>query len=434
MPEENEPNIAPPRSVFRRAAATRSPWVWLFCAVAAVVVVILLLASLPYPPWEPRSSANRRATAPTAEPSTAPAAPAAPAAGAAYTIFAWRDGEGVLRRAGIATTRYDEFVAAARRQIDEDKRALAVAQGNRLRTGLAPLFEQIDERVSGYADWVFDWWTSWILLTRTFGWTWDELTTGPLLTLPDRVQTKLVASVREQFIGRVLEPRLLEPQIDAALHGELTATREELLGNCAKYQQSAADFIRSEARRVERQDPAQGWIPDPSWDRSAAAFQPLCDQAGAVDETALRAEFPVLLELKAGDSPINDVILRLARPFATKLISFVVLPVIIAAILGGIVLPLFRRLPSVLANVVTGILTGALGALVIGLAASASVDWLLNRTDATLNRAGFEATVRKAIIATERDFEGRVLAAQERAIDRQMQAVATAMAGKIAAP
>ncbi len=365
MPEENEPNIAPARSVFRRAAATRSPWVWLFCAAAAVVVVILLLASLPYPPWEPRSSANRRATAPTVEPSTAPAAPAAPAAGGAYTIFAWRDGEGVLRRAGIATTRYDEFVAAARRQIDEDKRALAVAQGNRLRTGLAPLFEQIDERVSGYADWVFDWWTSWILLTRTFGWTWDELTAGPLLTLPDRVQTKLVASVREQFIGRVLEPRLLEPQID---------------------------------------------------------------------ETALRAEFPVLLELKAGDSPINDVILRLARPFATKLISFVVLPVIIAAILGGIVLPLFRRLPSVLANIVTGILTGALGALVIGLAASASVDWVLNRTDATLNRAGFEATVRKAIIATERDFEARVLAAQERAIDRQMQAVATAMAGKIAAP
>ena len=42
--------------------------------------------------------------------------------------------------------------------------------------------------------------------------------------------------------------------------------------------------------------------------------------------------------------------------------------------------------------------------------------------------------VRKAIIATERDFEARVLAAQERAINRQMQAVATAMAGKIAAP
>src|SRR5216683_5259621 len=243
LPEENEPNIGPARSVFRRAAAaTRSPWVWLSCAAAAAVVVILLVASLPYPPWEPRSTSNRRATAPSAEPSTAPAAPAAAAAGAAYTIFAWRDGEGVLRRAGIATARYDEFVAGARRQIEEDQRALAVAQGNRLRAGLAPLFEQIDERVSGYADWVFDWWTSWILLSRTFGWAFDDLSTGSLLTLPDRVQTKLVASVREQFIGRVLEPRVLEPRIDAALHGELAATREEVLGDCAKYQQSVTDF------------------------------------------------------------------------------------------------------------------------------------------------------------------------------------------------
>jgi hypothetical protein len=408
--------------------------VWLLSAALVVGVVVFLVASLPYPPWEPQSSANRRTTAPTAGPSPAPVAPFAAAAGAAYSIFAWRDGEGALRRAGIATARYDEFVAAARHQIEDDRRSLAVARGNRLRAALAPLFEQIDERVSGYADWVFDWWSSWILLARTFGWTWDELIAGSLLTLPDRVQTQLVADVQEQFIARVLEPRALEPKIDAAVHGELVASREELLGDCAKYQASVTDLIRREARQVERQDPPQGWIPDPSWDRRAPTFQPLCDQAGAVDEAALRAEFPVLLELKSAASPVNDVILRMARPFATKLISFVVLPVIVAAILGGILLPLFGQLPGVLANVITGVLTGAFGALIIGLAASASVDWVLNRTDATLNRAGFEATVRRAIISTERDFETRVLDAQQRSIDRQMQAVAAAMAGKIAAP
>ena len=117
-----------------------------------------------------------------------------------------------------------------------------------------------------------------------------------------------------------------------------------------------------------------------------------------------------------------------------KLISFVVLPVIVAAILGGILLPLFGRLPGVLANVITGILTGAVGALIIGFAASASVDWLLNRTDAALNRAGFEASVRKAIIAVESDFETRVLDAQQRSIDRQLEALMAAMAGKSAQP
>ncbi len=400
-------------------------------------VVGLLVASLPYLPWEPPPSANRRAAAPTSAPPppiAAPAAPAAAAAGASHTIVAWRDGEGALRRAGTDSARYEEFVAAARHQIDEDQRSLLVARSNRLRAGLAPLFEQIDERVSGYADWVFDWWTSWILLARTFGWTWDGLTTGPVLTLPDRVQAQLVAAVQEQFIGRVLEPGELEPKIDAALRGALVAMREDLLGNCAKYQQSFTGFIRSQARKVERHDPAQGWIPDPSWERSAATFRPLCDGIGAIDERAMRAQFPVLLELKTADSPVNDVILRLARPFATKLISFVVLPVIVAAILGGILLPLFGQLPGVLANVITGVLTGAVGALIIGLAASASIDWVLNRTDATLNRAGFEASVRKAIIATERSFETRVLDAQEGPLKRQIEALATAMAGKIAAP
>jgi hypothetical protein len=257
---------------------------------------------------------------------------------------------------------------------------------------------------------------------------------GSPLTLPDRVQTQLVSAVQEQFIGRVLEPRLLEPKIDAALHRALVAMHEDLLGDCDKHQEALADFVRREAQRVERQDPAQGWTPDPLWDPGAATFQPLCDADAAIDDAALRAEFLVLLELKSADSPINDVILRLARPFATKLISFIVLPVIVAAILGGILLPLFGQLPGVFANVITGVLTGAFGALIIGFAASASVDWVLNRTDAALNRAGFEAGVRKAVISVEQDFATRVIDTQQRALDRQLQALASEMAGKITAP
>jgi len=399
---------------------------------------VLLMVIVIWQTGKQPASDNRLTTTPAAPPSAPAGALAAEPAGS-YTIFAWRDGKGALRRAAIDTAHYDEFVAATRRQFEADQQSLAAKRSNRLRAGLAPLFDEIDERVSGYSDWAFNWWTSWILLARTFGWTWDGVTSGSPLTLPDRVQTQLVAAVQEQFIGRVVKPIVLEPKIDAALHGTLAALREDLVGSCVKYQQVFADFVRREAQRVERQDPAQGWIPDPLWNRGAASFQPLCDPDRAIDDRALHAEFPVLLELKTADSPVaespvNDVILRLARPFATKLISFIVLPVIIAAILGGILLPLFSQLPGVLANVITGVLTGALGALIIGFAASASVDWALNRTDAALNRAGFEATVRKAIISMERDFETRVLDVQQRSIDRQMQMLATAMAGKVASP
>ena len=143
---------------------------------------------------------------------------------------------------------------------------------------------------------------------------------------------------------------------------------------------------------------------------------------------------PILLEVTTAEGPVNDVILRLARPFATKLVSFVVLPVIVAALLGGVLLPLFGLLPSVLANVITGALTGAAGALIIGFAASASVDWVLNRTDAALNRAGFEASVHKAIIAAEDDFVTRLHAVEQHSTDRQMERMTTSLLGKVAAP
>jgi hypothetical protein len=433
LPEESEQNIGPVRSLRRTAA--RIPWLWPFCAGLGVGGLVLLLVIFVWQPQTQPSSGDRRATAPVAAPLRPAGAQAAePAAGSSLALFTWRDAGGVPYRAAIDTARYQAFVATTRRQVDADRQSLAAARRNRLRPALAPLFEEIDERVSGYADWAFDWWTSWILLGRTFEWTWDGLISGSLLTVPDKVQTQLVAAVQYQFIARVLQPQVLEPKIDAALHRTLVAMREDVLGDCIKSQKEFADFVQREAQRVERRDPAQGWVPDPQWDRSAATFQPLCDPKEAIDDTALRAQFPVLLELKSADSPVNEVILRLARPFATKLISFIVLPVIIAAILGGILLPLFGRLPGVLANVVTGVLTGALGALIIGFAASASVDWALNRTDAALNRAGFEASVRKAIISVEREFETRVLDAHQRSIDRQLEAVATAMAGGVAPP
>ena len=66
--------------------------------------------------------------------------------------------------------------------------------------------------------------------------------------------------------------------------------------------------------------------------------------------------------------------------------------------------------------------------------ASTSVDWLLSRTDAALNRAGFEVSVHKAVFAAEDAFEARMLGAQQRATEQRLQAMATTLAGKIAVP
>jgi hypothetical protein len=94
------------------------------------------------------------------------------------------------------------------------------------------------------------------------------------------------------------------------------------------------------------------------------------------------------------------------------------------------VLPLFGRLPNIISGVVTGIITGAAGALIIGFSASASVDWLLNRTDEALSRPQFEADVRDAVAAAEADFESKVLGVERRSIERHFQDVAAAVTGR----
>jgi hypothetical protein len=421
------------RARFGAMKAAGRAWLLPFCVGLMAGLIVLPLIGLVWLSRGPASSPALPAAAVTAAPP-----PQAEAAGepvsASYVVFAWRDDEGVLRRAGVDREHYDEFVSAQQRRLEADAQAMSMARASRLRAGLAPIFEEIDERVPAYADWAFDWWTSWILLAKTFRWTWEGLMAGSPFDMPDRVQARLVQEIEQQFAARVIEPVTLESKMTAALGASETTSRAEFSTRCGQYQRALAEFVRREARRVERQDPAQGWVPDPSWDTRAARFAPLCDAAGNTGQLPARPEFSQSLELTGADSAINDVILRLARPFATKLISFIVLPVIAAALLGGFLLPLFGLLPNVLANIVTGILTGAAGALIIGFAASTSVDWVLSRTDAALNRAGFEVSVHKAVFAAEDAFEARMLEGQQRATEQQLQAIAATLAGKIAVP
>ena len=434
MEASQEPDLQPVTLTSRAAklwaellgAAWFRPLLGGLVALLAVVFVVLLVAVLGD---KPRGAAPAVTLAAGPSPGPRPGAAGSDPA-ADYAIYAWRDAAGTLHRAAIARDRYDAFVAAERRVLDGDARALAAAQEKALRGGLAPIFSEIDGRVPVYANWVFDWWTSWILLARTFGWTWDELKKGAPLALPDRVQARLVEAIRQEFAARVLDPKSVEPRVAAVLDGSFTEMRDGLARNCVKYQASFAQFIRREASRVERQEPAQGWVPEPLWRAGNATFGPVCRAPAASDAAGLHRRFVDLIEADTATSPINDVIVRMARPFATKLISFIALPIVVAAIFGGFILPLFRLLPSILSNIVVGVLTGAAGGLVIGFAASASVDWLLNRTDAALNRPGFEADVRQAVIAGQNDFESRVLEARRQAIDEEVQRTANRLAGQ----
>jgi hypothetical protein len=415
--------------VRRWAAALAAPHRRTLLAGIGIAALGLLVTALMWPrQWPAAPSGLQTVAAAASAPSNGGAA--APPAGPPVSLFMWDDDSGVRHRATVESSHYDSYAAARRSLVGQEQaHALAVAT-DELHRGTAPVFFELETRIPQYADWVFDWWTSWILLGRGFAWTWDSLADGPILGLPDRVQARLVDAVQQNFNDLVLDPATSEPKLKEAVDRSIASARDELARRCRDGEAALHDFVRREARNVERYDAAQGWLPDPAWNREKAGFRPVCAAAAKLDDEAIRQDMRGSFEAMSVGGPIDDVIVRLARPFATKLISFVVLPIIVTALLGGFILPLFGLLPNIISGVVTGILTGALGAAIIGFSASASVDWLLNRTDEALSRPGFEAEVRQAVGAAEADFEGKVTEAQRAVIDSQLRAVTARLIGR----
>ena len=224
MPEDNSQSTL--RARFGAMRTVGRTWFRPFCAGLVAGLVVLPLIGLLWLSHGPAPSAALPASAIAAEPPPQ-TAPAGEPAGAAYAIFTWRDDRGILRRAGVDRAHYDEFVAAQQRQIEADARAMSLARASRLRAGLAPIFEEIDERIPAYADWAFDWWTSWILLAKTFRWSWEGMMTGSPFDMPDRVQARLVNEIEQQFASRVVEPTALESKVAAALSVARASLSEE---------------------------------------------------------------------------------------------------------------------------------------------------------------------------------------------------------------
>ncbi|MBI1774040.1 MAG: hypothetical protein HYR63_01710 [Proteobacteria bacterium] len=336
-------------------------------------------------------------------------------------ILGWAGSDGTQYRAAVDGARYREFVALERRREEEDYQRLSVRARDRVHAALVPIFEEIEARVPEFGAWTFDWWTSWILLGHSIRWVWDELARGSIFRMPDRVQARLVGEIEQKFDSLVLQPDLIEPKLAQAIERSLAAARADLGAVCARHRDAVRAFVREATRQVERADGTGGRVTITSADGAASLTLP-CGADGQREEAMVRAEILKLRESLHVDDPVSGVILRMSRPFATKLISYVVLPVLVTAAIGGIALPLLGILPNVLSGVIAGILTGAFGAAIIGFSASASVDWLLNRADERRNRGSFEVQVRRAVIASRETLDSGITEIQRQFIQNQLRA------------
>jgi hypothetical protein len=357
-----------------------------------------------------------------AAPPPAAVAQAGVATNGAQVVIGWAGRDGAQYRTTVDSLRYQEFAAQRQQQGEQERQQLVDAATSRARAALFPIFEEIEARVPEFGNWVFDWWTSWVLLGRSIGWVWEGLGDGPLLTMPDRVQERLVLEIEQQFDQLVLQPEATDPRLTAALDRIRAALSEDLAQQCRRYEMFLRTFIIREARRIEKRMTGGDWAAVSA--REALSLPPAatCAAEGRTEEFHV-VELMKLRQERTADDPVNAVILRMSRPFATKLISYVILPAILTGLIGGLVLPLLGILPNFLSGALAGLITGAAGAAIIGFSASTSVDWFLTREDERRNRAGFEVQVRRAVIVSRDAFEARIVEVQRRSIERQIRAL-----------
>ncbi len=343
-------------------------------------------------------------------------------------IFHWTARDGSLLRAKVNADEYKRYAAAQQQRIDIAKTRLTRETDAWVRGRLRPALTDIEARIVDYGDWMYNWWTAWILLGQAFGWTWQGLLDGEIKNLPNIVHARLIEEIRGQYDRVVLRFEILEPQMQALVDRAVAGVQREILQICGPMEDARQNFVRGQAREIERNVPGTGWVALAKDDATATTLAPTCGTFDAADEVKLTA---VLLEnrpMSNLDAGVDTVIVRLSRPFATKLISYMVLPVVTTAIAGGIAVPFVGLPAGALAGLLAG---GALSALIIGTSASAAVDWLLTRADEALSRKTFEADLRTAVKRAAGTFEARVVRTLGQYVELQYRQLArTAYGGK----
>ena len=353
-----------------------------------------------------------------------------PKVSAGQQLFYWKNNSDDRFRATVDAAPYQKFASQQIEQISVLQSVSIKTAYAQVRADLQPMLTSIERRVSAYGDWMYNWWTAWILLAQALGWAWQGLIDGNILSLPSVLQTRLVVEIRDKYNEIVLRPELLKPQMQAILDRSIAGVQRDILEICGRHDDDLRAFVRNETSRGERYDrTTERWDAVSLGDvesRRTMSVASICQSVslengrGLVDE--LLAEKP-MGDLDGG---VNEVILRLSRPFATKLISFIALPLTATAIAGGIALPFVGLAGGIFAGVLAG---GAVGALIIGFSTSAAVDWLLTRADEAISRENFEGNLRRAVNVAATRFEERVSVALQKHVTAQYAQVTSTILG-----
>ncbi|NQW00342.1 MAG: hypothetical protein HQ483_11635 [Rhodospirillales bacterium] len=93
-------------------------------------------------------------------------------------LFYWKNDNGDSLRSAVDTGPYRKFATTQMALINGQRNASLLATNGRIRTELRPMLTDIELRVTAYGDWMYNWWTAWILLAQASGWAWESLLDG----------------------------------------------------------------------------------------------------------------------------------------------------------------------------------------------------------------------------------------------------------------
>ncbi|WP_372618071.1 hypothetical protein [Falsiroseomonas sp.] len=257
------------------------------------------------------------------------------------------------------------------------------------------------EGVPGFGDWAYGWVQSYVtsyrILARAVAGLAQSVT-EPEVPLGARLAEEMAAPMREEFRSRVLDPALGDRVIAA-----------DLAHVGAALDAAWAAALAASAARLARLPPAPAEArPTHRLDLAAAA------RAVTPDLAASAPTDPLALIAEEG-TEAGTVFVRSMRPLAARLGA-----VLVRASEAGS----FIAAGGAFGFAMAGLPGSAVG-IAGGVGTSWAIDWLINRLDASLNRAAFEAQALEAIARAERRLAAGSAAAAATALAARIEALAT---------
>lgn len=318
----------------------------------------------------------------------------------------WGSGDTLLYRATVRGRDLDAFVEANRLQAERLRDHVEREFRDRLAVELEPVFVDVDRRVSEYGEWVFNWWTSYILMVRGVGAIWHQLTSNGQQSFEQAVERVMADAIKERFIEIVLPPERFRPALQRAVVRATAGTARALQDACEDTRQRFLAVLATPGSTVERRLGDGTWVPGrDALERSAVAAN--CSTSGDMLERTI-AELQTAVASTFGNTgAIDDVAIRITRPAVTTLVSAGLSASSLAAIATGIGIPAALVATPAMAAVLTK-------------SAFTLVDLMLSELDEALNRVSFEAVVRDAVGRARLEFEQVSQKAVREAVNREI--------------